>query len=461
VLAVLGTAAAVGYVVMTTRWMAAGRFDLWSGAVTLPLLAVVSIPLLRGAARREPDPGIRRLILWAFGLKLAAAFPRYWMAFGLYGGESDADGYHNAGSLIAERIWSGHPAFDVGPLVGTGFIRIVTGLVYTVTGPSILAGFLVFSWFGFWGLYLFYRAFVTALPNGDAALYSKLILLLPSLLFWPSSIGKEAFITLALGIAAYGAARILTWAPGGFPLLLVGLTGVAMVRPHVAVLMFVSVTAAYALRRSRPDATALTPIAKAVGLVVLLIVGVVVVNSAQSFLGVNSFNSETVNGWLDETAKRTDQGGSSFSIPGRGTPLQYPLAVFTVLFRPLPFEAPNLQAMLTALEGLLLLGLAVRYRRRLYGLLSNLRRRPYVGLCLVYTLLFGFAFSQISNFGIIARQRVQVLPFAVVLVCVRTRQETLSDVAGPRHSRIVIKRAGTGSGNLGETTNAGPGGTAV
>jgi hypothetical protein len=204
-----------------------------------------------------------------------------------------------------------------------------------------------------------------------------------------------------------------------------------------------------------------TPIAKATGVVVLLVIGVLVTNYAQAFLGVDSLNSEAVSGWLDETARRTDQGGSAFTVLGQGTPLQYPLAIITVLFRPLPFEAPNLQAFVTSLESLLLLGIVFWHRGRLLAIFANLRRRPYVALCLVFTLLFCFAFSQISNFGIIARQRVQVLPFALVLVCVRTKRE-LSEA---EHAIPAAEPAGAGPPDPTSTTPingwslpAGPGG---
>ena len=71
--------------------------------------------------------------------------------------------------------------------MGTGFMRMVTGVVYVVTGPSLVGGFLVFSVLGFWGIYFVYRAFV-ALPcrEGNDWLYGLLMFLLPSMLFWPS-----------------------------------------------------------------------------------------------------------------------------------------------------------------------------------------------------------------------------------------------------------------------------------
>ena len=52
------------------------------------------------------------------------------------------------------------------------------------------------------------------MADGDARRYAALVFLLPSLLFWPSSIAKEAWILACLGLAAYGAAKMLTRSGG-------------------------------------------------------------------------------------------------------------------------------------------------------------------------------------------------------------------------------------------------------
>jgi hypothetical protein len=56
-----------------------------------------------------------------------------------------------------------------------------------------------------------------------------------------------------------------------------------------------------------------------------------------------------------------------------------------------------------------------------FGRLSRLPslavRSPYVLFGLLYVLGFVFAFSSIENFGILARERCQLLPFAFVLIC--------------------------------------------
>ena len=53
----------------------------------------------------------------------------------------------------------------------------------------------------FAGCWLFYRAFQIAVPDGDHYRYAKLIFLWPSLLYWPSSIGKDSWMLLTIAIA--------------------------------------------------------------------------------------------------------------------------------------------------------------------------------------------------------------------------------------------------------------------
>ena len=48
-------------------------------------------------------------------------------------------------------------------------------------------------------------------------------------------------------------------------------------------------------------------------------------------------------------------------------------------------------------------------------------RSPYVTFALAYSGLFVLAFSAIGNFGLLARQRTQLLPFVLVLIAVPAR----------------------------------------
>ena len=48
-------------------------------------------------------------------------------------------------------------------------------------------------------------------------------------------------------------------------------------------------------------------------------------------------------------------------------------------------------------------------------------RRPYVLFCIVYTGIFAFAWSSFANLGALARQRVQVWPFVLLLLAAAAR----------------------------------------
>jgi hypothetical protein len=50
--------------------------------------------------------------------------------------------------------------------------------------------------------------------------------------------------------------------------------------------------------------------------------------------------------------------------------------------------------------------------------IRSMRTIPYVAFALVYSAGFIIAFSSIANFGILVRQRVQLLPLYVVLLSI-------------------------------------------
>jgi hypothetical protein len=419
----LGLVGVTGYAAALAIGMDRTSYDMWGAMVVAPCLLLVSWPLLAAAFRHEEDGWVRRLIGLAFAVKVVGALARWAVAFVLYGGIADAAGYDRHGAAIAAQLRAGVLTVDAGPqFVGTGFLRLVTGVVYAVTGPTLLGGYLVFAWMGFWGLYFFYRAFRVALPGANHRRYALLVFLLPSMIFWPSGIGKEAWMCLCLGVATYGAARLVTGSGRAALPLTLGLIGAAMVRPHMAALLFVATVAGFLFRRDA-QRTVLTPVARTATLVVLAVAGLWIANQAAEFFHVDSLSVQSVDTVLNDTGKRELGGGSDFQAHPVRSPADLPVAVVTVLFRPFPWEAGNVQALATAVEGTVLLLLAVAS----WGRWTNLGRfragRPYAVLCVAYLLMFVYAFSTFNNFGLLARQRVLVYPFLLALLCLPTRRE--------------------------------------
>ena len=400
-------------------------YTVWGAFLVAPGLLMLSLPVVYRARRLDGDD-IGRIVLGAAALKIfIIPLLRYWMAFSLYGGSSDAAQYDRAGALLAPLFRHGIYS-DLGAISGTRFLEIATGHVYAVTGPTRLGGFMTFSFLAFLGCYLFYRAFRIAYPDGDGRRYALLVFFYPTVMFWPSSIGKEAFMMLVLGGAAHGAARLFAGELRGLGWLAPSLWGVVVLRPHMALLIGagLAVAAPFALlhggRRGQADHRGRW--GAAVLLVGLLLASSSIVGVAEKFFGLESLNTQTAEQQLDETTRRSGQGGSEFTAISPNNPIGFVLSGVTVLFRPFPFEVRNVQAMLTSIEGVVLLALFVLSWRRLVRLPVELFRRPYVAFALVYVCGFIYAFSSIENFGILARQRSQLLPILFVILCIpRTR----------------------------------------
>lgn len=404
-------------------------YSIWGAFWAGPVLLILSLPVVNRARHLDGD-GISRIVLAAAALKIfVMPLLRYWMAFSLYGGSSDAAQYDRAGALLAPLFRQGIYR-DLGEISGTRFLEIVTGHVYALIGPTRLGGFMAFSFLSFLGCYLFYRAFRIAYPEGDGRRYALLVFFFPTLMFWPSSIGKEAFMMLVLGGAAVGAAQLFAGRLRGLGWLALGIGGAAVLRPHMSLLIGVglAMAAPFAVVRPGPrGARRRGQLGAAVLLVSLLLASSTLIGAAERFFGLESLNTQTAGEQLDETTRRSGQGGSEFTPYSPNNPVGFVMSGVTILFRPFPFEVGNAQALLTSVEGLVLFALFVVSLRRLVRLPAELFRRPYVACALVYVFAFIYAFSSIVNFGILARQRAQLLPLLFVILCVpRTKVADVS-----------------------------------
>ncbi len=310
--------------------------------------------------------------------------------------------------------------------------------MYAVTGPTLIGGYLVFSWLGFWGLLLFFRAFQIAVPGGHHRRYALMVFFLPSLLFWPSGIGKEAWMTLGLGLSAYGVALLFTRRRIGILPLALGLLATVAVRPHVTLLVVGALVVAYAVRPARRT-TSLTPVIKVGGVLVLLLATYVVLRKTASFLGVQDVSFAGFDGALQKAQENTAQGGSQFAGAAITSPLGLPWAAVTVLFRPFPWEADSGQALAASAEGVLLVYLTWHFRRSLLAVPRLLRRSPYVTFSLTYLLGYIVIFSGFANFGILVRQRSLALPAFLVLLAVPVASRASARVGRARPKAVSVR----------------------
>lgn len=427
-----------GVAIVSVGWCAGmaqllqASYDTAMGVALFHLVGGVGAVVTWLVARRTEAPRIVHIVVAGWFAKVLGTLARFYVLQGVYDGSGDATRYSQVGAEVAEMLRSGqvdwhHPG---GQVVGTHFVEFVTGLVFTVTGPTSLGGFMVFSALGFVGTFLIFRAVRIAAPEVDARLFALLIFFLPSMVFWPSSIGKETLMLFAIGLFTYGAARMFARSGRGLVAIAAGTGLSAMVRPHITLMLVAALLLATVIVHS-PRAADEIPLGKIlrVGIAAGLLVWAAV--AAGSFLDVDPLDRGAVGQALESTSEQTDEGDSVFS---RVSPVLYPVAVVTVLFRPFPFEASNVQILITSCEGMALLVMVVLRRREIWQGLRRLRVSPLLAFALVFTGVFIYAYTGITNFGVLARQRVQVYPFvAIVLAVVRPgeRKSSPHAVAAP------------------------------
>jgi hypothetical protein len=283
----------------------------------------------------------------------------------------------------------------------------------------LLASFAICATLSFFGGWFFYKAFRIGFPGGDAKLFAKLIFLLPSLWYWPTSLGKDAIVSFFLGIAVYGMALVFRARPvQGAVALVIGTGGVALIRPPLAAVPVIAGCIAAIASIVWPSATRaaraqLVTLALVVPLLLGLVASAVVASSI--YVGDRSIQEAYV-GQL-ETDFTTDTGdGSNYEGVSLFTPAGIPAALVSSNFRPFPWEAGGVFPALAALESVVLVGIIVVRRRAIGRALFRWKENPMTVFAVSAWVGMSLILSSLTNFGLLARQRTQALPFLLLLI---------------------------------------------
>ncbi|HDH02910.1 MAG TPA: hypothetical protein ENH15_01530, partial [Actinobacteria bacterium] len=284
---------------------------------TLMLTVVLFVFVVSRGARMATDVD-RAMLAWvipvAFIAKILGASVRHYVAVFVYNRSADALVYHRRAAEIYADVWR---SFEI-PVItsrgaGTNFMEGLTGFIYVPYIPDELGGFVIFATLALLGQMLFYAAYRRALPAAGLKRYALGIFFLPSLLYWPSSPGKDSIMLLALGTA--------TWAITGLfqgkwlsmlPILAGSLALMAAIRPHVAALLVGALGLALLASRAPKIGGGIA--------IRMLLFGVVGVGIA--FVAVRlsaayglSLDTNSLNEFADSVTDRTATGGSQ--VAGR------------------------------------------------------------------------------------------------------------------------------------------------
>jgi hypothetical protein len=381
----------------------------WLGFV---VVFVFSLLFASAGVATQFTKRFRQLFILGFFVHVFGTLVRYGVLYGYYDG-GDAGRYYFYGLKYARMIWAGNfSIFDPIHMElprwwGTQTTMWIAGFILTCIGPSKLGGFLFFSMIAFGSIALFSKAFEKNFPNSSLKKYATWLLFWPSLWFWPSSIGKDALVLLATALVVYGYTRkreAIKWGT-----LVAGLILVAVIRPQVAGILVVSVGVAHWISPGKRWGT----VHYVQGFLLLVILGLVVRYGLTS-VGIDEFDLDDFQGYVETISEQSAEGESVIEAPGL-TVWGAPLAIVNILFRPFPWEATNPMAAAACLEMGFFWAMVIVRRHRIIALVAQWRSHKLLRLGVPLTFLYIIALGMAAgNLGIIARQRIHVMPLLFI-----------------------------------------------
>lgn len=222
---------------------------------------------------------------------------------------------------------------------GTRFTESVAYTIVKVFDSNYLNTTLISGLIGGIGLGYFYLAikqYIFAMNR-----LWLLILFIPSMSFWSSGLGKDSISFFATCLFVYA----VTHRNKKLLAIIFSMIAMFMVRPHITLMMLGSFIIYFIIKSK-------THIVMKI-LLLPLIFGIVAITLqyTQDYVGLtDGVSLENLDNYVN-TRQGYNQGGSFVDISS----MSYPMQMFTYIFRPLPFEAHSIVALITSLENTILL----------------------------------------------------------------------------------------------------------
>jgi len=423
--------------------------DLLAGGAYGACLLVVLI-----IAHRHLVEG--KLILIAGIVKILAAYTFAVVVLTYYAGNNDTVGYHAVGAQIARQLradaFGGLQIYPFWLLFGSNTNREfnLSGWIHLFGMNSYLASSLLFACLGFVGQVLLYKAFRRIYPQPQIRLWWRFgILFMPSVTYWSAGMLKDPAGLLGLGCAVYGLQRFLeqrTWrfaltAIIGFYLLFlfrletILALSVALV-PWLFSIMRLQTPATPVIRRLAQ--TRLVPIAL-LALLSFVTIFALAYETRFTLATLPTALAHQNSGYVgnQSTVRLT------YSASWLGLVESVPGALVLVLFRPFPWEAHGIPALLASLENVAIFALLIRGVTSVrLSTLKRIVRAPLFATSLLFVILFGVALgASTPNLGTLSRLRMPMIPFLVcVLVVMELHAHRIASVADDPDLRLQRER---------------------
>jgi len=292
---------------------------------------------------------------------------------------------------------------------GSNFVRYLISAIINCLNLSFIGISLIFNIFGTIGLLAFDSSLSFATKNSSRLIkyFAFFIVMLPSVSFWSSGIGKDSisFMATCCGLWASLNLRKRTLVMGFMVSIMM------LVRPHVSAVMLISYLLAYFINNN------ITILKKLLICTILVIVAIFLVPFILKYTGfIENLDLNNIRDYIEMRQSYNLEGASSVDIASMNLPTQ----MYTYMFKPLFSNINSIYDFIAAFDNTILLFLFVAYiiniftRNRIILNNTNIEASLFMW---VYSFSLWIIFSMTTaNTGIALRQKWMFLPMFIFLI---------------------------------------------
>lgn len=326
------------------------------------------------------------------------------------------------------------------------FANNSTFLVCRLSAPLYLMGaksFLITSFltsvFSYVGIWKFYRL-VNILYPGHSKALAYIILFMPSLVFWGGGIMKDSFMLGATCWGAYSffyvfiARKKIFW---NICFLVLNVVMILNCKPYLLISLIPGFLFWINYSYLKNIKNTIIRVLVFPALILIFIgSGALIFNSLSNSMGVYGSLEETIKKaqiTQDDLLREYHYGGNNYKLDRidgsiSGLLRSAPLATFTAIFRPLPWEIGSPTMVVSAIENTLLLFFVIYSLIRIgpFRFFRIAFNDPFLAYCFFFSMFFAFGVGIAgTNFGALVRYKIPLMPFFFSLIYI-IRQKSIS-----------------------------------
>lgn len=350
----------------------------------------------------------------------------------------NTDSYYNSFSSFNSK--TGFPLIGWFVDKNTFIICRLTVPLYFLCCKSFLITSFITAVFSYVGIWKFYRLLNDLYP-GNSKAFAYIVLFMPSLIFWGGGIMKDSYMLGAVCWFSYNFYAVFFSRKKVFWNVVFLVLNTIMILNCKSYILISLIPGCLLWLNSFYLQNIKNKLIRILIFPLIIVAGIVsggvIFNSFSSSMGVySSFDSAIKKAQIiqDDLLREDSYGKNNYEldlIDGTisGLLSSAPLAIFTALFRPLPWEIGSPTMVVSAVENTFLLIFVIYSLVRtgpfkFFGIALN---DPFLNYCLVFSLLFAFGVGIAgTNFGALVRYKIPLMPFFFTMVyLVRTKSRSM------------------------------------